>query len=183
VTGAALQRAQLKGAAGTWSGTGAIKYAYQWYRCDAAGAHCKSIHGATKETYTQVAKDVGNTIGLTVRATDSNGTTSAYASLVGPVAAATSAFYSTAQPAISGTPTPGQALQVSPGTWSQPPSAYVYQWQRCNPNGRLCAPIAGATAPSYTVTAADSGHTLLALVQATAGGATTPTLSAATVAG
>src|SRR2546421_4527468 len=88
-------------------------------RCDTAGAHCKSIHGATKPTYTQVVKDVASTLGLTVRATDAKGTTSAYASLVGPVAAAGSALYSTAQATISGTPSPGQALQVNPGSWSQ----------------------------------------------------------------
>ena len=57
-------------------------------------------------------------------------------------------------------------LQVSSGSWSQPPSALSYQWQRCNSNGRLCTPISGATASSYTAAAADSGHTLLVVVQA-----------------
>jgi hypothetical protein len=159
----------LKGAPGSWSGSGAVRYAYQWYRCDAAGAHCKSIHGATKPTYVQVAKDVANTLGLTVRATDANGTTSAYASLVGPVAAASSPLYSMVQPSISGTPAPGQTLQVSPGSWSQTPTGYGYYWQRCNANGRVCAAIANATAAAYTVTAADAGHTLVAVVQAVGG--------------
>jgi hypothetical protein len=36
-----------------------VTYAYQWYRCDATGAHCSSIHGATRSSYTEVAKDVG----------------------------------------------------------------------------------------------------------------------------
>src|SRR2546421_7970531 len=151
-------------------------------RCDTAGAHCKSIHGATKPTYTEVAKDVASTLGLTVRATDANGTSTAYANLVGPVAAASSPLYSTAQPAISGTPSPGQTLQVSPGSWSQTPSAYGYRWQRCNANGRLCTPIARAAAAGYTVTAADSGHTLVAIVQATSGGLTQPIISAGIVA-
>ena len=51
------------------------------------------------------------------------------------------------------------------------PTAFGYQWQRCNPNGRLCTPIAGATASTYTVTADDTGHALLAVVHATAGAA------------
>jgi hypothetical protein len=171
------------GSAGTWSGSGTIQYAYQWYRCDSAGAHCSSIHGATKPTYTEVAKDVASTVGFTVRATDSTGTTSAYASLVGPVAAPTAPLYSTVQPAISGTPTAGQTLQVGTGSWSKTPTAYTYQWQRCNTNGRLCTPIPAATTSSYTITAADVGHTLLATVQATAGSVTQPAVSVGTVAG
>src|SRR5262249_23456486 len=159
--GEAIVGKQLTGAPGTWSGSGAIQYAFQWYRCDAAGAHCSSIHGAKKATYTQVAKDVGNTIGLTVRATDSTGTTSAYAGLVGPVAAKSPPLYSPAQPPISGTPAPGQTLQASTGNWSQPPTAYNYRWDRCNKNGRICVPIANATGAGYTATSADAGHTLV----------------------
>ena len=173
---------QLVGSAGTWAGSGTIQYAYQWYRCDPAGAHCLSIHGATKPTYTQVAKDVAHTLGFTVKATDAGGTSSAYASLVGPVAAATATIVSTAQPTVSGTPNAGQTLQVTPGSWSQTPTALAYQWQRCNANGRLCASIAGATAATYAVTAADAGHALLAVVQATAAGITQPTVSVSTAA-
>jgi hypothetical protein len=160
---------QLAGSAGTWSGAGTIEYRYQWYRCDAAGAHCLSIHGATKPTYLQVVKDISHTLGFAVRASDANGTTSAYAGLVGPVARAAATLVSTAQPTLSGTPAPGQTLQATAGSWSETPVALSYQWQRCNANGRLCTEIAHATAAGYAVTAADAGHTLLAIVQATAG--------------
>jgi fibronectin-binding autotransporter adhesin len=182
VAGVVQQGKQLTGSQGTWTGSGTIQYAYNWYRCDAAGAHCKSIHGATKPTYTQVPKDVGATIGFSVRATDATGTNTAYASLVGPVAAASSPLYSTVQPTITGTPAAGQALQVGAGSWSQTPSAYGYRWLRCNANGRLCATIAGANAAAYTVTAADSGHALVAVVQATAGAVTQPIVSVGVVA-
>ena len=51
VTGSAAQGGQLVATPGTWSGgSGQINYAYQWYRCDATGAHCSSIHGATAAT-------------------------------------------------------------------------------------------------------------------------------------
>jgi hypothetical protein len=182
VTMAVRQGKQLKAVPGTWTGSGTIQYAFQWYRCDPAGAHCKSIHGATKPTYTQVAKDVNNTLGLTVRATDTNGTTSAYASLVGPVPAANAPLYTTAQPTLTGTPTTGQTLQLNPGSWSQTPTAYSYQWQRCNPNGRLCTPIPNATAATYTITPDDTNHTLLATVQATAGSNTQQVVSVGTLA-
>jgi hypothetical protein len=63
----------------------------------------------------------------------------------------------------------GKSIAVSAGTWSPTPAAYSYVWQRCNANGRICAPIPGATTASYAVTAADRGHQLLAVVQATSG--------------
>jgi hypothetical protein len=180
VTGIAQQGKQLTGTAGTWSGSGTISYAFQWYRCDPTGAHCKSIHGATRATYTAVAADAGQTITLAVRATDANGTQSAYAGLAGLVAAAGSTVVATAQPAISGSAQQGQTLQVSNGTWSQAAATFTYQWQRCNPNGRLCTPITGATAGTYVVAPADAGHSLLAVVQATAGGVAQATLSTTT---
>jgi hypothetical protein len=174
------QGRQLTGAVGSWSGSGAIKYAYQWHRCDTAGAHCKSIRGATGRTYTFVAKDVGQTIGFAVRATDRTGTRKAYASLVGPVAGPTAKLVSTGQPTVIGVPKEGQTLQVSAGSWSPTPTTIEYQWQRCNPNGRRCKPLAGATASTYAVTAADTGHALLAVVHATVGGASQDAVSVAT---
>ena len=177
VAGTLQQGRQLTATAGTWSGSGTITYAYQWYRCDASGAHCSSIHGSTKGTYTQVAADVGHTIGLTVRATDATGTTPAYSSLAGLVAAKTATRAPTVQPTLAGTASVGQALTVTPGTWSGSPTTFTYAWLRCNANGRLCTAIAGATAASYTLSADDSGHTIVATLTATAGTATQAVLT------
>ena len=180
VAGKLQQGNRLTATAGTWGGSGTITYAYQWYRCDANGAHCNSVHGATKGTYTLVAADVDKTIGLTVHATDSTGTTAAYASLAGLVAAKTATLAATAQPTLAGTAAAGQALTIAPGTWSgTPPTAFTYAWLRCNANGRLCVPIAGATAASYTLTADDSSHTIVATVAATVGTAAQAVLTVA----
>src|SRR5262249_28978554 len=73
---------------------------------------------------------------------------------------------SAAQPLIIGTPEQGQPLQVTTGAWTLPPTTFVYQWQRCNANGRLCIPIPGATANAYTPIADDVGHALVAVVGA-----------------
>lgn len=163
ITGTAQQGKQLTGTAGTWSGSGTVAYAYQWYRCDNFVSHCSSIHGATKATYKQVATDVGKTIALTVKATDSTGTTAAYASAVGVVAEPTA--IASAQATLSGTPTVGQTLQITPA----PTAPTTYTWLRCNANGRLCTAIAGATSASYTLTAEDTGKKVIA----TAGGSLT----------
>ena len=177
VTGSAVQGSQLTATAGAWTGAGTITYAYQWYRCDNAGAHCASIHGATVATYKLTTQDTAHTIGLTVNATNSTGKASAYASLVGPIVAPGSPLVSTVQPFVTGTGAAGKPVSVSTGTWSPKPTAYSYVWQRCNANGRICAPITGATLSTYTVTAADSKHQLLAIVQATSGSNTAQTFS------
>jgi hypothetical protein len=177
VTGSALQGNRLTAAPGAWTGAGTISYAYQWYRCDAAGAHCGSLHGATAGTHLLVAADVSHTMGLTVKATDSAGATSAYASLVGPVAAAGASLIAAAQPAITGAAVSGKTLTSTTGTWSPAPAAFTFAWQRCNPNGRICVPIVSANAATYVVAAADQGHRLLAIVGATAGTSTAKTFS------
>lgn len=71
----------------------------------------------------------------------------------------------TGAPAISGTAAVGQTLSCSQGTWSgAQPITYAYQWLGDG------AAIAGATASSYGVVAADAGHTLTCGVTATNSG-------------
>lgn len=73
----------------------------------------------------------------------------------------------TAAPTISGTATVGQTLTGSDGTWSNSPTGFTYQWLRCNGGGNNCGSIAGATSKTYTLAAADSGHTVRIRVTAT----------------
>lgn len=177
VTGTLEVGQQLTATTGVWTGAAPITYAFQWYRCDAGGAHCSSVHGATRATYRLVAADAGKTIGFTVNATDATGAKQpAYASLVGPIAAPSPPIASTAQPKVT---TQGQTFTVDAGTWTAAPGSTTVQWERCNSNGRICAAVAGATSTSYTATSADSGHALVALVTAHAGSATASALSAA----
>jgi hypothetical protein len=178
VTGTVKVGQQLTGATGQWTGTAPITYAFQWYRCDAGGAHCSSVHGATKATYRIVKADAGKTIGFTVTATDATGAKQpAYASLAGPVAASSATLVSTVQPKVA---VQGQTLTADAGAWTATPASVTYAWERCNANGRICAPIAGATSASYTPTSADSGHELVVLVTAHAGSASASALSAGT---
>jgi hypothetical protein len=169
ITGTLQQGQKLTASSGTWTSGGTIAYAYQWYRCDANGAHCSSIHGSTKSTYTAVAKDVGQTLGLTVRATDATGTTPAYAALAGLIAPPGSPLTATAQPKLDGSPAAGQTLKVEAPTWSGTPSSTTYAWLRCNANGRLCTAVAGETTDAYAVTAADAGHEIVAKVTGASG--------------
>jgi hypothetical protein len=52
------------------------------------------------------------------------------------------------------------------GTWTNSPTAFVYQWEDCDTSGANCSAIAGATAVSYAVAAADVGATIRVVVSA-----------------
>jgi hypothetical protein len=80
-------------------------------------------------------------------------------------------------PAITGTPTPGQTLSCSPGSWSNGPTSYAYQWNRDG------SAITGATADTYGAQSTDVGHQLTCTVIATNGAgpgpaATSPAVTA-----
>ncbi len=78
-------------------------------------------------------------------------------------------------PVVSGTAQVGQVLTSTSGTWTGATS-FAYQW------AGNTAPIAGATAATYTPVSSDAGHTLTATVTATgSGGATASAASAPTV--
>jgi hypothetical protein len=64
----------LSASAGTWTNT-PTTYGYQWLRC--ASANCSPITGATAPTYTTAGLDIGQTLEVTVTATNSGGSTGA----------------------------------------------------------------------------------------------------------
>jgi len=82
-------------------------------------------------------------------------------------AASQAAPVNTAKPAISGTPTVGQTLTASNGTWSNAPTSYAYQWLRCNGGGNSCTSVANGTQQTYTLVGADAGRTIRVRVTAT----------------
>src|SRR4051812_23580474 len=79
--------------------------------------------------------------------------------------ASAAAPVNTAAPAVSGTAKVGQTLTVSNGTWSNDPTSYTYQWQRCS--STTCTDIGNAVGQSYVVRNADGGARLRADVTAT----------------
>jgi hypothetical protein len=80
--------------------------------------------------------------------------------------ASAAAPVNTAPPNVSGTAKVGSTLTVSNGTWSNSPTSYTYQWQRC-PSATSCADIANAVGQSYVVRNADGGNRVRADVTAT----------------
>jgi len=80
--------------------------------------------------------------------------------------ASAAAPQNTSQPTISGKQMTGQTLTADPGTWSNNPTSYTYQWQRCNRDGDSCGDIANQTAKTYRATDADVGNTVRVQVTA-----------------
>ena len=66
----------------------------------------------------------------------------------------------TTAPTVTGTPKVGETLTAQNGTWSNSPTAFQYQWQRCNTSGAACANVPGATQKSYLLTSTDGGRTM-----------------------
>lgn len=72
-------------------------------------------------------------------------------------------------PTISGTPVAGGSLVVNPGTWSDPATTFLYEWDDCDSEGN-CTAIAGADKPTYSPTTADIGWQLIAVVAGVSNG-------------
>lgn len=154
---------------GTWLYT-PTSYAYQWANQDGA------IMGATSSSYTPVAGDIGETLTVTVIATnttgDSSPATSSATSAVVPLPPV-----NTVAPALSSDgsvplPQNGDHLSVDTGTWDSDPSdapvSYSYQWY--NSNGIR----PGTNSNNYVISGADAGDHIWCVVTATnAGGFTT----------
>ena len=67
----------LTASTGTWSGTEPMTFAYQWRLCDASGAGCIDIPGATASTFGVDAADVGSTLQVAVTASNAGGSSTA----------------------------------------------------------------------------------------------------------
>jgi len=65
ISGVAQPAATLTATNGLWTNN-PTSYAYQWLRCDPAGANCQPIAGATTTSYVVVDADVGSTLSVTV---------------------------------------------------------------------------------------------------------------------
>jgi len=163
VEGAAKQNDTLTDVHGTWKNepTG---YGYQWLRC--SGASCEAIPGATQQTYSVTAEDIGQTLAVEETASNATGASqparsAATATVVPPEPTLESA------PVISGVDQRGHKLTASTGAWAYSPTSYSYQWYRCSPE---CVEISGATGAEYELQLADVGSTVSVQVTASNAG-------------
>jgi hypothetical protein len=156
ISGIAQQGRVLTADPGTWSGDDPISFTYQW------------SDGQTGSTVTLAADDVGQSLTVTVSASNPFGQDSATSDSVGPVLPAPPE--NSDPPQITGSAQQGDSLSVSKGTWSNVPTGFAYTWADCDSLGNNCAPITGATSSSYTLQPSDVGSIIVASVIASNAG-------------
>jgi hypothetical protein len=146
---------------GTWENN-PTAFQYQWQRCLPAGTGCTNIRLATQRTYRLVNADAGRTMRVRVTAVNADGATNARSAPTDIVQPTTGGGggqppRNTARPTITGTPTVGESLTANEGTWTNNPTSFSFQWQRCDIDAVVCAPVPGATGRSYGVRSLDVG--------------------------
>lgn len=140
--------------AGSWDS--GVTLAYQWLRNGAV------IDGATSASYVLGGQDAGANISVSVtgsKAHFQSATQTSLPMLVGTPVPETE-LTSTPVPLISGTTKVGKVLSAAAGSWDSGVTL-AYQWSR---NG---SPVAGATATSYVLSAADLGTSITVRVTGT----------------
>jgi RHS repeat-associated protein len=163
VSGSPVAGVTLTMTSGTWVGTGSISYGYQWFDCPSGGS-CTLISGATSSSYTLTSGDAGDVVQVAETATSAYGTNTAMTQT--SIAVVAGPPTNTTVPTITGDANVGDTLAASPGSWSQAPTSYAYQWEECDSLGGSCSPISGATSDGYTPQLADAGSTIAVAVTA-----------------
>lgn len=146
--------------AGPWTHDARF-YPVQWTR------NGKPIAGANSSSYVLTPGDAGAQIGVRVGATDYEDDwvyDMPYEATLGLDVAKAPAATPWSDASISGVYAAGQKLTADPGSWDLTGLTFRYQWLRDG------APISGATAKTYTLTAADVGGHISLSVTATRAG-------------
>jgi hypothetical protein len=178
----------LEGDRGDWQN--AQSFALRWMRCDASGgaadaSDCAPIGNATGTTYRVRAADSGFRLRFRVIASNADGSTTSASNPTARVQPATGGGAvpnNTARPTITGDPRVGQTLTANDGTWSNNPTSFAYQWQRCDIDAIVCGSVPGATGKTYGVRAADVGFRVRVQVTArNSSGAGTATSAASSI--
>src|ERR1039458_4083445 len=145
---------------GPW--TNSPTFSYQWLDCNSSGTGCADVAAnGTAQTYTLTAADLGKTIEVQETATNAGGSTTANSQPTLAVIRATAPPpVIVTPPTISGNTQQGQTLTEAHGTWNPTPTAYGYQWLRCDSSANNCAAILGATGQTYALTSADVNNTI-----------------------
>jgi hypothetical protein len=202
ISGSLTAGAFIAGSSGEWTGSQPIAFAFQWQRCTAFEAStCLNIPGENETKYLIASADAGNRLRLIVTAINGEGSdsrASAFSNVVGPAPNSTPGYDQTfpasleaLSPATLSSPLAGDTLRIADGPgspvtsdgWFNPKAtSYAYIWRRCAAGGALetCQTIAGATQRSYTLTAADAGHSVLARLTGSASGWSKALLTPAT---
>lgn len=171
ISGLTQVGATLTASTGTWTGSPAPTFTFQWEQCDSAGANCSNIVGETNSTYLVAAGDAGHRLRVAVTGTNVVNSAAAESNATAVITVPPA---NTVLPSITGTATVGQTLTGNDGTWTGSPTpTLTHKWRRCDTGGANCVDIAGATAATYILVQADAGSTIRFRVTGTSTSGTT----------
>jgi hypothetical protein len=132
---------------GTWSGSPAPTFTYQWLRDGSI------IASATSSSYVVLDADQGHSLSCKVTAINEEGVAAQNSGNVLEIPGREPENIEA--PLLTGTPAVGRQLTCLRGKWNgQPPPTFTYQWLR---GGTI---IASATASSYIVASEDRGKSI-----------------------
>ncbi len=173
IAGSLIDGSTLTGAKGSWTGS-EPSFSYQWLQCNAAGAGCKELAGATSSTLGLLTGMIGGTVRLAVTATNAAGSTTATSEPTGLIKALLPS--NSGLPSIAGLLEDGQTLTGAKGSWSGSEPSFSYQWLLCNGGGAECKEISDATSTTLGLLTSEIGKTVrLAVTASNSAGASTAT--------
>ena len=172
ITGAATVGSTLNATQGSWANA-PTELSYQWVRCPRSGglptgADCATIGGATTTSYVVSTGDVDRRLRVRVTAANAEGSATAASNATPRITDPGAGRPVNAQPpTVSGTPSQGQTLRVTPGTWNgRQPITFTFNWLRCDAAGNNCIQQPGFNDDAYVVREGDVGKTMRARVNA-----------------
>jgi len=153
VSGTAQDGQTLTASAGAWSG-GPTGYGYGWQDCDAGGASCTPIAGASAASYTAQPSDVGHTLRVVVTASNGGGSATATSAPTAAVVAAPAASSGTQQTTtFSGSLNPGNQSRSFTVTVGTGPAEAHLSFSKCSTLSLGLGNGPSATGPSVVVLA------------------------------
>ncbi|HZR95536.1 MAG TPA: hypothetical protein VFA56_07555 [Gaiellaceae bacterium] len=162
--------ASLTLTAGAWDGSTPITFSYSWRRCNAAGdlQTCVQIAGATTNTYTPTAADIGSAIRVWITGTNLAGSDLAITNHTFPIVDKPHFAPSVlTAPLVGGSVGIGRQLTANVGEFDgDSPIKKDLTWQRCDATGEACHAIPNTKKLTYFPTPADVGFTLRIVVVA-----------------
>jgi hypothetical protein len=87
ISGTAQEGQTLTTTSGSWTSTSTLTYSYQWLRCNAQGAGCSNVGGATSSSYLVKKADIGDTLRARVTAKNADGSAQSTSNETGVVTA------------------------------------------------------------------------------------------------
>ncbi|HUH82123.1 MAG TPA: hypothetical protein VLZ06_12435, partial [Solirubrobacteraceae bacterium] len=153
---------------GKWRSATKPTFSYQWEVCEPKHGPCNLIPGAEGSTYRPTSTEVKKKLRAIVTATTPGGTASVTSHASKKIVPGSP--LNVHAPTIGGDLQEGAQLAAEPGEWvGSEPISYHYQWERCSTLTAVCEAIAGATAATYTLEAADLASSMVVKVLASNG--------------